>query len=616
MSTIRYRYYSSHHALGGRLWHKFFRRRGIKLFMVFLIPLTVRPISVDAIDWNTVPVIHHGNYQQIVESPAGSSNWQSSFSGPLPFRLRGVISADSEDWLDSTAHYTGTFTPWYLGGQAEIFVQAVNLDGTPWDPDPNTAFNDFGGTSCWMGQNYGNLPWISDPQGSYTDEDWYNELNRLQLWHPDTSGLPPPPAQPVRKGDLVEIRTSVGGLSYNGKMNVNEQHINDPSQDFEVVVLQRAYGLPTPAELTLSNLKNSDNSFIFNPAAPRDSGAEHYQMSRVKLNNVRLTNLLLWGPNMDLKLTDDSGRDIDVHLGLDAGFYSYITPAGTYNVTGVIDQESGNGRDSYRLLALEASNFSALSSVAAPVWNGGGGGDARWSVAANWSTGSIAGRELHFDGNTSLNSNNNFSNDTVFAGLVFNPNAGAFTLSGNAVKVNRVANFSGTGQTIDLSINTGDANCLFLAETGNILVSEPIIGGHGLEKYGSADLTLTAANTYKGTTLIESGLLELSAGGTIDTSSAIQVALGATLEIDGGVHHLGAISGEGHITFSNAAQVTVYSLIGNSLTFGGGCGLTIAHRAGAPYSSNSIQSVPEPSAMLLLIFGLPVLAAYGVFHRK
>ena len=109
----------------------------------------------------------------------------------------------------------------------------------------------------------------------------------------------------------------------------------------------------------------------------------------------------------------------------------------------------------------------------------------------------------------------------LFYGIVFNPNAAAFTISGNAVKVKRVANFSNVLQTVNLSLNTGDADCLFLAEPGNILVSKPIVGSHGLEKYGSADLTLTAANTYTGTTDIEAGRLKLSDGGTIDASSGI-----------------------------------------------------------------------------------------------
>ncbi len=220
-----------------------------------------------AVDCYSVPIIQHSDYQSIKEWPAGSGNWVSNFSGPLPFRLIGVVLNDNEDYLDPTAHYDNT-TAWYLGGQAQIYVQAVNLDGTQWDPDPGAPFQDFGGTACWMGQNYGNLGFIHDPGDCYENKPWYEELNRLQLWHLDTPGLPPAVAQPVRKGDLVEIRTSIGGLYYNGMMNVNEQHSTDLANDFEIVDLQHNYGLPTPAKLTLSDLKNSDNSFIFNPSAP------------------------------------------------------------------------------------------------------------------------------------------------------------------------------------------------------------------------------------------------------------------------------------------------------------------------------------------------------------
>jgi autotransporter-associated beta strand protein len=591
-------------------------RFGVRLTIIYFVSLIAQPLY--AIEWSTVPIIQQSDYQKITESPSGSGNWTGAFGGPLPFRLIGVVLNNSEDWLDSTANYTSTITPWYMGGQAEILVQAVNLDGTQWDPNPSESFDDFGGTSCWMGQNYGNMPWITDPGNSYTNAAWYNELNRLQLWHPDTPGLPSSVAQPVRKGDLVEIRTSVGGLYYDGKMNVNEQHSNDPSQDFEVVVLQHNYGLPAAAELTLSDLKNADNSFVFDSAAPRDSGAEHYQMSLIKLRNVHLTNSLLWGPNMDLKLTDDTGRNFNVHLGLNAGFYSYMAPGGTYDVTGIIDQESGNGRDGYRLLTLDASSYSAIPSIAAPIWNGGGGSDTRWSITANWSSpGPINGWELHFDGNTSLNTLNNSPSNSTFAGIVFNPNAGSFTLSGNSIMVNRVANFSNIVQTIDLSLNTDDANCLFLAEPGNIIVSKPIVGGHGLEKYGSAALRLTAVNTYTGTTDIESGLLILSDGGTIDSSSAIQVCSGATLQFDGGEHYLSTIFGEGDTLLTNAAQITVDSLVQNTVTLGAGCRITINPIPGGPQASaECLSTVPEPSAMLLLMLGLAFLTALRAFREK
>jgi autotransporter-associated beta strand protein len=584
------------------------------LLGLILPVFAVQAHSAQAIDWDTVPIIQHSDYQSITESPVGSGNWRGDFAGPLPFRLVGVVLNDSGDWLDATAHYTDAYAPWYLGGQSEIFVQAVNLDGTQWDPDPNSPFSDFGGTACWMGQNYGNLPWIKDPQGSYSDEAWYNELNRLQLWHPDTSGLPAPVSQPIRRGDLVEIRTSVGGLYYSGKMNVNEQHSNDPSQDFEVVVLQRNYGVPAPAELALSNLKNPDNSFIFDPAAPRDSGAEHLQMTMVKLNGVRLKNPLLWGPNMDLQLVDDTGRDFDVHLGLDPGFCTYTPPTGTYDVTGVIDQESANGRDGYRLLALEAASFSAVSTLPVPVWSSGGGSDARWSVAANWSVAQpIDGRELHFDGNANAAPVNDFPNNTLFAGIVFNPGAAAFTLFGNAARLGRVANFSTAIQTIDLSINTDDADCVFLAEPGNILVAQPILGVYGLRKFGSAALTLSAPNAYSGLTDIQSGVLKLADGGTIDSSAGIQISPGAALEIEGGNHHLAPIFGNGEILISDSAQVVVDSVAGNALTIEAGSALNIA-----PLTAGQLinaQPVPEPGTTLLLKSGVSLLGAYRVARK-
>jgi autotransporter-associated beta strand protein len=569
-----------------------------------------------AVDWDTVPIIQQSDYQSITESPAGSGKWTGNFHGPLPFRLVGVVLNDNEDYLDPTAHYSNT-TPWYLGGQAQIYVQAVNLDGTQWDPDPSTAFQDFSGTACWMGQNYGNLGFISDPTDCYTNQAWYDELNRLQLWHPDTPGLPAPVSQPVRKGDLVEIRTSIGGMYYSGMMNVNEQHDIDPAADFEIVVLQHNYGLPSATQLTLADLKNADKSFIFNAAAPRASGAEHYQSSLVQLTSVRLTDPRLWGPNMDMKLTDDAGRDIDVHLGLDAGFYQYMPPQGEYDVTGIIHQSSANGRDGYVLMSLEAANFSALPGTAAPVWNGGGS-DAYWNSVANWSGPALNSTwELHFDGDVSLNSVDNLAANSAFAGIVFNPGAGAFTLGGNAVKVKRVANFSSLLQTIDLSLNTDDANCLFLAAPGNIVVSKPIVGANGLEKYGSAAVTLTAVNTYSGATDIEAGVLKLSEGGNIDASSAIQVAAGASLEIDGGEHHLAGVSGQGQTVIAENAQVSVQYLVQKTLTLGPGCTLTIAALPGGPLcDSGHLVAVPEPSTALLVLAGLLSLAVGRIIAKR
>ncbi len=185
-------------------------------------------------DWTSVPIRLQSEFQA---TQFGSGSWVSGYSGGFPLRLQGVVLDANENWLDPTAAYDADYHPYYLGGQAEIIVQA-------------SAPGDFGGTFCWMGQNYGNMPWIQDSSDSYTDAEWYAELNRLSLWHPNSAGLPEalPREQLVRPGDYVEIRARAG-LWYSGKMNVNEQHFNPPSKDFEVVVLERGRGWSAAHEI-------------------------------------------------------------------------------------------------------------------------------------------------------------------------------------------------------------------------------------------------------------------------------------------------------------------------------------------------------------------------------
>ena len=311
--------------------------------------------NAQAAGWDDVSVIQHKDYQAVT-STGGSAYNPSSF----PIRLRGVVLNNNEDWLDPTSNLcTVPGYQWiWMGGQAEFYIQAVNLDGTEWDPDTNTAFNDFGGTSSWMGQNYGNtmhysatdyttlsLPW------NYTESDWYSELDRLKLNRPGTLLSE---SQLVRAGDLVEVRANIG-LAYKGKMNVNESHSNASVNDFEVVVLKDGYGLPTATKLELSALKDPSNKDIFD--ATRATGGEHYQSTLVTLENVRLTDTMAWGKNSDLTLADATGRTLGIHLGLNEGFSTTSAPTGFFDVTGILDQADSGGKGGYRLLAMNADSF-------------------------------------------------------------------------------------------------------------------------------------------------------------------------------------------------------------------------------------------------------------------
>jgi hypothetical protein len=292
-------------------------------------------------DWLSMPYTSHSTYQAV------NANGLSAYSG-FPVRMIGVVLNNTEDWLDPTAN--NFFNPYsfQMGGQSELIIQA-------------TQAGDFGGTFCWMGQNYGNT-YRADFAYSYTNAEWTGELGRLNLMGGNNV------TDPIRAGDLVEIRARVG-LEYNGKMNVNEAHDNDRpehdmdnpaptdgsgSKDFQVVVLQRGYGLPTPTPLPLNLIKNSANVAIFDPTRATDG--EHYQTTLVDLKNVRVISGT-WGINKTVTVQDASGKTLDMYLGLNSGFGTTQAPPSYFNATGIVDQVSSTGKDGYRLLALDPSGI-------------------------------------------------------------------------------------------------------------------------------------------------------------------------------------------------------------------------------------------------------------------
>jgi hypothetical protein len=297
-------------------------------------------VGARAENWEEVDFIQHSTYQAV--NPGGTS----AYTGGFPLELRGVVLNNTEDWLDPTAAYDPGVHLFELGGQAEFYIQALDLPGDTWDD------GDFGGTACWIGQNYGNHPWHLDPLLSYTDEAWYSELDRLHVWREGTSVSPL-----IRAGCLVEIRARAG-LYYAGKMNVNEQHNNDSDYDFEIVILDEDYGLPTPAAIRLSAIKDPADVAIFDSI--RATGGERYQSTLVEVRNVRLFEGSGWGRNSDLTLVDDTGRSLEIHLGLNDSFETLPAPEGYFNVVGIMDQKSSSGVGGYRLLAMRAGDFSPV----------------------------------------------------------------------------------------------------------------------------------------------------------------------------------------------------------------------------------------------------------------
>lgn len=283
-------------------------------------------------NWPSVPLVRHDTLQAV------NGDGSSAYAGGYPLRLRGIVLNNPEDWLDPTPAFSTI--PWDLGGEWEIFIQA-------WD-DPNQTYDDgdFGGTACWMGQNYGNLPWIGDPNESYTDAEWPVELARLDL----AAG----PNQPLRAGDLVEVRARAG-LPYAGKLNVNEQHNKRPEFDFEIVVIEPSFGLPQPVAINLDSLKDANDAFIWD--ASRQVGGERYQSARVLIRSVQLVEPAGWGPDTDVELVDATGRTLTLHLGRDSGFAGMSPPTATFNVVGVLNQESQSGVGGYYVIAMSTAGI-------------------------------------------------------------------------------------------------------------------------------------------------------------------------------------------------------------------------------------------------------------------
>ena len=243
--------------------------------------------------------------------------------------LEGILLHNPADMLDPAPDDTITQT-FNLGGAWQIFFQGEG--------------SDHSGTAVWLGQLYNNLPWVA-PDGGYTNEEFVAELSRL-----NSSQFSP--------GD--RIRVTGYYLSYKGKLNINEQHNKNPDHDFTIELLEQGAGLPRPEVVTLDDLKDSNDDFVFDPA--RNTGCEHYQARLIKIEAVYFADANDWGPHGELIITNGI-RTLPVKLGRGNGIYAgsnnLIEP---FDVIGILDQESTDLTRGYRLYVM---NYDGNGSILA-----------------------------------------------------------------------------------------------------------------------------------------------------------------------------------------------------------------------------------------------------------
>ena len=139
--------------------------------------------------------------------------------------------------------------------------------------------------------------------------------------------------------------------------------------------------------------------------------------------------------------------------------------------------------------------------------------------------------------------------NTTSAGTI-NLNGGVLTLPGlsktNAASTTTVNLNSGTlrlsaattlAATTNTAFNVLGGGAVIDTQANAVTLQQALLNGGGaggLTKVGSGTLTLTGNNTYVGDTAVSVGTLVVGTGGSINTSSKISVATGATLQNSNG----------------------------------------------------------------------------------
>jgi len=275
--------------------------------MVVIVMLTG---SIAFADEPTVAEVTHSELQAV------NADGYGTYTATDKVIISGIVLNTPEQMLNP-APGAG-----YMGGQWQIYIQGED--------------SDHAGTAVWLGQYYSKVSSSDD----YTDEELLDELCRINT-DPNTGYI-------FNAGDRVKV---TGWYKfYKGKTNVNEQHMIDPIFDFEIELIKPAVGLPQPDVITLDQVKDENNDYIFDSS--RLSGCEYYQARLVRIEDVNIVDPENWGPGNTITITDSNGLTFPVLLGIGNGFTRYDCPLGQIDVIGIMDQESSGYmvcKDGYRI---------------------------------------------------------------------------------------------------------------------------------------------------------------------------------------------------------------------------------------------------------------------------
>ena len=268
-------------------------------------------------------------------------------------------------------------------------------------------------------------------------------------------------------------------------------------------------------------------------------------------------------------------------------------PDGTNLTINAYATKSGNANS-----LVASATYSTLPEA---VWTNPAGGS--WPVAANWS-------------NNIVGSGNGVTAD--FSQLTLSGTANV-TLDGGVTVGNLV--FGDAGDSYNWTVSTGTGGTLTLAdmnsqpditvENQTATINALITGTNGFVFNGPGTLALTAQNSYSGTTMVNSGVLDLAMALNYSASkagSAVVVASGATVEING-AFALGYTTAAANLTLDDGSTLVMADQTYiNDFTITGAASLT-----GSDVDlrvSGNVTSVATDTAVPVI----PALALAGVTY--
>ncbi len=289
------------------------------------------------------------------------------------------------------------------------------------------------------------------------------------------------------------------------------------------------------------------------------SGANTTYSGAVNINNGTLSIAHAQGLGNSSGVTVDAGTTLNINnVSIAAG--------PTISATGL---GGGNGAISATGTAAYAGNI-VLNGASASINSGTGSLELSGQISGAAVFSKIGSGVLTLSGNNTFTGNTTISAGTLrLAGI---GNAIADTV---AVQVNAGTTFDLNNKNETIGSLNGAAGSIVSLGSGilttgnstNTNYAGSIQGSGGLTKQGSGGFTLSGSNTYTGATTINAGVLGLGAANVLSDTTAVTLATGAGLNLNGNNETIGSLAGAGGTVSLGAGRLTTGD--GNNTTFAG-----------------------------------------------